>query len=211
LSNDGRNNVSRGLAFVHDPLGDDIMKASLLSAFGGFALAAPLVGQTPAATTSTAVPAGSACKAPEHRQFDFWVGDWDVFPTGSSTQVATSLIEKLYRGCAIRENWMPKSGQEGGSLNGYDARDRIWRQTWLDSSGAHVVFEGGLAGNAMVLTGMWRDANDPGKDALTRMTYTRGGDGSVRQLGEQSLDSGKTWQPSFDFTYKPRPAAIPAK
>ncbi len=187
------------------------MKASLLSAFGGVALAAPLIAQTPAATTPTAAPAGSACEAPEHRQFDFWVGEWDVFPTGKGAQVATSRIEKLYGGCAIRENWMPKSQQDGGSLNGYDARDRVWRQTWLDSSGAQVVFTGGLEGAAMVLTGIWRDANGPGKDALTRMTYTRGDDGSVRQLGEQSTDAGKTWQPSFDFTYKPRPAGVLAK
>jgi hypothetical protein len=27
-------------------------------------------------------------------------------------------------------------------------------------------------------------------------------DGSVRQLGLQSVDQGKTWQPSFDFTYR---------
>ena len=187
------------------------MKASFVSVVGGFVLAAPLVGQTPASTTPTAVPAGSACEAPEHRQFDFWVGEWDVFPTGSSAQVATSRIEKLYGGCAVRENWMPKSRQDGGSLNGYDARDRVWRQTWLDSSGAQVVFTGGVKGAAMVLTGMWRDANGPGKDALTRMTYSRSNDGSVRQLGEQSADAGKTWQPSFDFIYKPRPAVVPAK
>ena len=187
------------------------MKTSLLSAFGAVALAAPLVAQIPAATIPIAAPQKAGCAAPEHRQFDFWVGEWNVFPTGKGVQVATSRIEKLYGGCAIRENWMPKSQQNGGSLNGYDVRDGVWRQTWLDSSGAYVIFTGGLEGGAMVLTGMWRDANGPGKDALTRMTYTRGGDGSVRQLGEQSADAGKTWQPSFDFTYKPRPAAMLAK
>ena len=184
------------------------MKTFLLPAFGVVALAAPLVGQTPVAIPT---PQPTACATPEHRQFDFWVGEWIVFPTGKSVQVATSRIEKLYGGCALRENWMPKSRQDGGSLNGYDARDRVWRQTWLDSSGAIVVFTGGLEGRAMVLTGMWRDANGPGKDPLTRMTYTPGDDGSVRQLGEQSADAGKTWQPSFDFTYKPRPAEVLAK
>ena len=187
------------------------MKIFHLPAFGVFALAAPLVGQTPVAPPPAAVSKLSVCAAPEHRQFDFWVGEWNVFPTGKSVQVATSRIEKLYGGCALRENWMPRSGQDGGSLNGYDARDLVWRQTWLDSSGAYVVFTGGLEERAMVLTGMWRDANGPGKDALTRMTYTKGDDGSVRQLGEQSADAGKTWQPSFDFTYKPRPEDALAK
>jgi len=35
------------------------------------------------------------------------------------------------------------------------------------------------------------------------MSYSKNGDGSVRQLGEQSTDDGKTWAPSFDFTYRP--------
>lgn len=149
-------------------------------------------------------PAAVACSAPEYGQFDFWVGEWDVFPTGATKQVATSRIEKLYGGCAIRENWMPASNPGGGSLNGYDARDRLWRQTWHDNSGARVEFEGGLVGRQMILTGLWRDLLGPGKDALVRMTYTPSADGSVRQLGEQSVDFGKTWQPSFDFTYKPK-------
>ena len=51
-----------------------------------------------------------ACAGPEHRQFDFWVGHWDVYPTGKRKLVAHSLIEKLYAGCAIRENWMPLGG-----------------------------------------------------------------------------------------------------
>ena len=184
------------------------MKSFHLSVLGAFMLAAPLLAQTPVAMPT---PQLSACATPEHRQFDFWVGEWNVFPTGKDVQVATSRIEKLYGGCALRENWMPKSRQDGGSLNGYDARDRVWRQTWLDSSGAIVVFTGGLEARAMVLTGVWRDANGPGKDALTRMTYTPGDDGSVRQLGEQSTDAGKTWQPGFDFTYKPRRADVRAK
>ncbi len=60
-----------------------------------------------------------ACTAPEHRQFDFWVGDWTVTPTGKETVVASSQIEKLYGDCAVRENWMPLKGSAGGSLNNY--------------------------------------------------------------------------------------------
>jgi hypothetical protein len=35
------------------------------------------------------------------------------------------------------------------------------------------------------------------------MSYSQNADGSVRQFGEQSTDGGKTWSPSFDFTYRP--------
>jgi hypothetical protein len=30
----------------------------------------------------------TSCATPEYREFDFWVGDWDVFETGSPTKVA---------------------------------------------------------------------------------------------------------------------------
>jgi hypothetical protein len=160
----------------------------------------------PLAAQGAQTPA-PACAGPEYRQFDFWVGEWEVYPTGKTSQVALSRIEKLYGGCTIRENWMPASNPGGGSLNGYDAHSRLWRQTWHDGSGAQVEFEGGLAGRDMILTGLWRDLLGPGKDALVRMTYSLSPDGSVRQLGEQSVDFGKTWQPSFDFTYKRKSAA----
>lgn len=144
-----------------------------------------------------------ACTAPEHRQFDFWVGYWDVYPTGKDRLVAHSLIEKLYAGCTIRENWMPLSKDDGGSLNMYDPADRRWHQTWQDSQNGHVQFDGGVVNGKMILVGNWKNANGPGQDALTRMTYSRNADGSVRQFGEQSTDSGKTWSPAFDFTYRP--------
>lgn len=159
------------------------------------ACAAPALAQTP--------PAPPACQEPERRQFDFWVGRWDVYPTGKDTLVAHSLIEDLYGGCAIRENWMPLKAQGGGSLSSYVPAEGAWRQTWVDSSGARVDFKGGWQGETMVLEGLWPGVLGPGKDALVRMTYSRGEDGSVRQLGEASTDGGKSWQPSFDFTYRP--------
>ena len=148
-----------------------------------------------------------ACIGPEHRQFDFWVGEWEVTPTGKSNVVASSLIEKLYRGCAIRENWIPLKGTAGGSLNNYF--DGRWRQTWVDSANSRVDFVGGLIDGKMVLTGNWRGMLGPGKDAMIRMTYSRNADGSVRQHGEQSTDEGRTWSTNFDFTYRPKAKAVP--
>jgi hypothetical protein len=150
---------------------------------------------------AAAQPAPPACATPEHRQFDFWVGRWQVSPTGQANVVAESLIERLYGGCAVREHWMPKANPGGGSLNSYVPAEKAWRQTWVGSGGERVEFKGGLSAGAMVLTGDWPGPD--GKPRLIRMTYTRGPEGSVRQLGEQSLDAGRTWAPSFDFTYRP--------
>jgi hypothetical protein len=148
-----------------------------------------------------------ACTAAEHRQFDFWIGEWTVTPTGKDKIVATSLIEKLYGGCAIRENWMPLAGTAGGSLNNY--YEGRWRQTWVDAANSRVDFVGGLVDGKMVLAGLWKGVLGPGKDALIRMTYSKNADGSVRQHGEQSTDAGKTWSTNFDFTYRPKRAPTP--
>jgi hypothetical protein len=109
-------------------------------------------------------------------------------------KVAQSLIESLYLGCAIRENWRVGQPGGGGSLSSYVPAEKGWRQTWVDASGARVEFTGGWTGQAMV---------QPGHPTqLTRMTYSRQPDGAVRQMGETSDDRGKTWRPSFDFIYR---------
>ena len=172
-------------------------------------MAAALLGQASLSLAQSAPvqsppPSPPACETPEHRQFDFWVGRWDVYPTGTDRLIAHSLIEKLYAGCAIRENWMPLGGAGGGSLNSYRPAERRWRQVWADSANGFVDFTGGLDGEAMVLTAP-TTAPD-GSRSLARMRYTRGADGSVRQEGAQSGDDGRTWQPSYDFTYRPAAA-----
>lgn len=156
---------------------------------------------------ATPAPRARPCDDPEYHQFDFWVGRWSVSPTGSRKVVAASLIEKLYGGCAIRENWMPVGQVGGGSLSSYVRPDHAWRQTWVDSAGSRAEFKGGWDGQAMVLTGPWPMPD--GRARLVRMTYTPMLGGSVRQAGEASFDGGRTWRPTFDFTY--RPTTVPLR
>ena len=166
----------------------------VLLGFSGALIHAPAAAQN-----------GQGCKTPQHRQFDFWVGTWDVSPTGQDTVVARSLIENIYGGCVIRENWTPISGNPGGSMNTYDPADGRWHQVWMDSGNARVSFEGYFAEGKMILTGDWRGAQGAGKDGLVRMTYSQLEGGAVRQLGQISTDKGATWKPYFDFTYRPVP------
>ena len=161
----------------------------------------------PPVSAPTASPlVQSACTAPDYRAFDFWVGEWDVYANGSSALVATSSIEAMFGGCAIRETWKPLRGGGGGSFSHYDPGRRYWRQIWIDSSGARVDFDGGPANGKMVLTGHSANVAANGKGGLIRMTYSKQSDGSVRQHGEQSADHGLTWATSFDFIHTPQKA-----
>src|SRR5947209_6399802 len=53
----------------------------------------------------------SACDTPVHHQFDFWLGDWQVFDTRTSQLVAFDRIEKQLNGCAVVQNLIWLSDQ----------------------------------------------------------------------------------------------------
>ena len=56
-------------------------------------------------------PATKPCSAPPYRQFDFWIGDWDVFsPDGKLA--GHNRVESIEGGCGIQENW---TGAGGGT------------------------------------------------------------------------------------------------
>ena len=168
------------------------MKTSLAFAFT--LAAAGAVAQTPATPPAPPKP----CTAPETHQFDFWIGDWDVFqPDGK--QAGTNKITAVY-GCVLHESWKGRGGFEGQSFNRYDKDRGVWHQTWVDSSGGILVIEGAFKDGVMTLT----DAGQPGKKApkqVNEIAWSKNADGSVRQLWRVSADGGKTWKTSFDGKY----------
>ena len=155
-----------------------------------------------AAIAVAQVPPPKPCTAPESRQFDFWIGDWDVFqPDGK--QAGTNRITPVY-GCVLHESWKGRGGYEGQSFNRYDAARGVWHQTWVDSSGGLLVIEGAFTDGAMRLS----DAVQPGKKdplQVNEITWSQNADGSVRQLWRVSADGGKTWKTSFDGKYVKAP------
>lgn len=158
------------------------------------ALGAPVAAQSPA----------GGCSEPASRQFDFWIGDWDVYArTAPDKLVAHSEVKGMFGGCVVRETWAPLVGGGGGSFSAYQA-NQGWKQTWVDAFGAWVEFRGAAIASGMVLQGVWPQPGKP--DQLTRMTYRRLDPSQVEQIGETSDDGGRSWQPSFDFIYRPSAA-----
>ena len=138
-----------------------------------------------------------ACDSPEHRQFDFWVGEWSVTQAGKTA--GTNHIERILDGCALLESWTGASGYRGNSLNFYDTARKRWHQTWTDTSGLALALDGELAQGSMVLAGTRRDPTTQ-RTVHDRITWTPNPDGTVRQLWETSPD-GKTWSTAFDGLY----------
>ena len=162
----------------------------LLASFAGTADA-----QTP---TPTPPP---SCVSKEHRQFDFWLGQWTVTNAGGK-HAGDSRIESILDGCVVLENWTGAKGSHGKSFNTYNSQTKEWEQYWVDNQGTRLYLRGGFSDGHMVLTGQQDQPNtQTGKTQRERITWTPNADGSVRQLWETSTDDGMTWAVSFDGLY----------
>src|SRR5918995_5108174 len=107
-------------------------------------------------TAPTAAP--KACAAPEHRQFDFWIGEWEV-TTPNGAPAGRNRIESILDGCALRESWTGAKGGSGNSYNAYDRQTRRWHQTWVDNGGLVLRLDGVFADGKMILSGESRDSS----------------------------------------------------
>lgn len=146
------------------------------------------------------------CSDADHSAFDFWIGTWDVSPTGTETVVARSVISESAGSCAIEEDYRQTIGPggvatdyRGASLSVFDtAGGGVWRQFYVDSGGVVTAFEGRSVDGAMQLDAPGRRAG-----VTQRMTIAPQADGSVRQWGQTSTDGGQTWTSGgYDFTYR---------
>lgn len=137
-----------------------------------------------------------ACRSPEHRQFDFWLGDWEVANRAGAV-VGGNRITRVSGGCGLLESWRGANGNEGTSLNWYEPQTGHWNQLWV-GSGLYLRLTGGLENGDMVLSG---ERQSPQGPVIDRIKWMPQDDGRVRQVWEVSRDSGATWQVVFDGMY----------
>jgi hypothetical protein len=142
----------------------------------------------------------AGCTLPEHRQFDFWVGRWDVYAPGP-TFAGTNTVELELDGCVIEENWT--SGVRGRSINMYDASDGQWHQHWVFAAGGPasvLLLDGASPAPDSMRMGGRRPAPNGAiiGDAITWSAITPD---SVRQHWLSTVDDGPP-SLSFDGRYK---------
>ena len=137
------------------------------------------------------------------RQFDFWIGEWDVFnPLGQ--KAGTSVIQQFAEGCGVLENWTGSLGGSGKSINFYDPATERWYQYWMGANGSPARYEGVYKEGAMRYEG---ERLSGASKIRTRLTFFNLDANTVRQLAEQSTDDGKTWTTTYDFKYVRRKTA----
>jgi len=170
------------------------MKAVFMSA-AALALTSPALAQQ-------AAPPPSPCEAePEFNQFDFWLGDWNVYQ-GDGRLAGVNRITKTENGCLIRENWRSASGSTGFSMNFFDIGDAAWRQVWV-SPGAQIDYTGGLdEAGVMRLEGLIHYPAT-GASAPFRGAWTRREDNTVLQEFHQQDPATGNWTIWFIGRYVP--------
>jgi len=135
--------------------------------------------------------------APEYRQFDYWLGEWNVEANGQ--RIATSSISAVLDDCVISEDYHDFRGYYGRSFSIWDGTTKRWEQRYVDTTGAFHEWKGGLQNGLMQF--LWRHNDHVGHPQLDRMTYIKDGPDKVRQLLENSTDDGKTWSITYDGMY----------
>ncbi len=139
------------------------------------------------------------CCTVNHEQFDFWVGDWDVYDT-SGKKIGENKIEKLENDCIVSEHWKGATGGSGRSYNYYNAVDSTWNQVWISNSGNNLVLKGKAATNKMTLKSEL-NKNEKG-NYYNQITWTKNEDDSVTQLWEVLNENGESLSIAFKGIYK---------
>jgi hypothetical protein len=135
---------------------------------------------------------------PEHAQFDFWLGEWEVtIPSGFLA--SRDEVTRSEDGCVVHQSWKGTLGNTGRSYSFYDAAQEQWVQAWVGSAGLGGTMTGGLEGDRMVLVGA--SSTPPG--SLARTSWLPQPDASVQVLTENSTDGGVTWTEGPVLTYRP--------
>jgi tetratricopeptide (TPR) repeat protein len=144
---------------------------------------------------------------PQAREFDFWIGEWDVYPNGANVIVGHSKVEMASGGCMVLENWtalgaVPNTGKSMNYVNSVTGK---WEQHWIGSGGLNVnnpqyFTNGEYKDGAMRFESI--SMSPQNQKQLGRFIFFNMGPDQVRQFYEISADEGKTWTTSYDFIYK---------
>jgi len=142
------------------------------------------------------------CDLPEGKQFDFWLGVWEVSWKGPDGKVSkgTNTVQKILDSCIVEEHFQG-GPLEGKSYSVYDPQSKLWKQTWIDNQGSYIALSGWFKDGKMELrTGPRKGPS--GKTAIFRMVFRNITADGLQWDWQQSEDNGKTWTDAWLITYK---------
>lgn len=145
-------------------------------------------------------PKPCRCCDEKYRQFDFWVGDWDV-KDAEGNLLGHNNISFIEDSCGLKEQWTGSRGVTGTSVSFYNKNKDEWHQSWIDANGSSIIMNGKLIDGAIVMLSEQQQNNTESGYFQNRTTWRPLDDGSVKHTWEQTRDGGHTWQVVFEGYY----------
>lgn len=173
------------------------------AALTGVSEFAGLVGTTRFEAVTEAFEAAEwPCRAdPTSQEFDFWIGDWDVYVGGALA--GRNTVEPMLGDCTLLENWTSANNREGKSFNWVDRstyREPRWRQLWIADGGNTLdYYNGHYSDGAMRFEG--HTFSPTGDSIPQKLRFENLAPDTVRQVFEQSNDGGSSWVVTFNGLY----------
>ena len=140
------------------------------------------------------------CNYNQSNQFDFWVGNWNVYDT-LGNKLGENRIEKQYENCVVQENWISSTLNKGTSYNYFNPIDSSWNQLWLDNQGSILKLKGSFKNKKMVL----KSELIPGQKVAfyyNQISWSKNADGSVNQVWQILDEHDNLMQLAFFGVYK---------
>ena len=140
------------------------------------------------------------CSQPASRQFDFWIGEWNVeWQLEGKTGKGTNVVRSTLDNCVIEEYFdgTPAIPLRGRSFSTYTKAGK-WQQTWVDNQGGYLDFIGAFKDGQMVLE---RKAIADGKEIYQRMVWYNIAKDNFDWNWERADDEGKTWKILWKIIY----------
>lgn len=136
----------------------------------------------------------------QHRLFDFWLGEWDVYT--NDELVGHNTISLLQDGHLLQENWVSeKENFTGTSYSFYNTKIDQWQQIWVDKNGNNLLLKGTFENGKMILSS-GIDSYMGEAQSRHRISWMLMPNGDVKQLWESTIDDGKIWSLQFEGIYK---------
>lgn len=186
-----------------------MIESGLMSAQSSSTTTAAILG--PLLLTALLIPgsAAAACSSPQARQFDFWLGKWDIQQKilqsdGTWLELpAHNSVTSVMDGCALLERWRGKvkffwegmqhvESMEALSVRAYDPKSQTWRIHWMSSR--TPTFGEPFEGNFHEKHGeFFSTRQGPRGKQLSRIVFSDIRKRSVHWELAISNDDGATW------------------
>ena len=134
------------------------------------------------------------------RALDFWIGTWQVSWVGGGQ--GTNTIRRILDDRVTEESFDGRDADSrliGRSLSVRDSADGRWRQTWVDSTGAYLDFDGVEVDGRIAFV---RTKTVDDRIVHDRMVWLDVTSDSLRWQWQRSHDGGVTWALTWEIDYR---------